>query len=100
MMTGSRAVGAVVTLVLLLGACGSGDADGVAVRDASGTVVSAGAWSVFDLRPGDCIGEVSAVGGDVDELPLVPWWTARFRYGPFEWLWRWGTYGLRPRMRA
>jgi uncharacterized protein len=33
-------------------------------------------------------------------LVLAPWWTARFRYGPFEWLWRWGTYGVRPRMRA
>jgi len=33
-------------------------------------------------------------------LILAPWWTARFRYGPFEWLWRWGTYGTRPRMRA
>jgi len=33
-------------------------------------------------------------------LAFAPWWTARFRYGPFEWLWRWGTYGVRPRMRA
>jgi uncharacterized protein len=33
-------------------------------------------------------------------LLLAPWWTVRFRYGPFEWLWRWGTYGVRPRMRA
>lgn len=33
-------------------------------------------------------------------LGFAPWWTARFRYGPFEWLWRWGTYGVRPRMRA
>lgn len=32
-------------------------------------------------------------------LLVAPWWTARFRYGPFEWLWRWGTYGLRPTMR-
>ena len=33
-------------------------------------------------------------------LLLAPWWTERFRYGPFEWLWRWGTYGVRPEMRA
>lgn len=27
------------------------------------------------------------------------WWLARFAYGPAEWLWRWATYGQRPRMR-
>ncbi|HRN61061.1 MAG TPA: DUF418 domain-containing protein [Luteimonas sp.] len=27
------------------------------------------------------------------------WWLARFRFGPMEWLWRWATYGQRPRMR-
>lgn len=25
------------------------------------------------------------------------WWLERFRYGPVEWLWRWLTYGERPR---
>lgn len=29
------------------------------------------------------------------ELGLSPWWLARFRFGPFEWLWRTMTY-LRP----
>jgi len=33
-------------------------------------------------------------------LAFAPWWTARFRAGPFEWLWRWGTYGGRPAMRV
>lgn len=32
-------------------------------------------------------------------LLFAPWWTARFRFGPFEWLWRWGTYGTRPLLR-
>jgi uncharacterized protein len=33
-------------------------------------------------------------------LTAAPWWTARFRYGPVEWLWRWGTYGRRPALRG
>lgn len=27
------------------------------------------------------------------------WWLARFRYGPMEWLWRYGTYGQAPAFR-
>lgn len=27
------------------------------------------------------------------------WWLARYRFGPAEWLWRWGTYGARPELR-
>lgn len=27
------------------------------------------------------------------------WWLARFRYGPLEYLWRWGTYGRAPAFR-
>lgn len=27
------------------------------------------------------------------------WWLSRYRFGPVEWLWRWGTYGKRPAMR-
>jgi hypothetical protein len=42
------------------------------VRDDAGRVVAAGPWSVFDLRPGDCIGDVSDLKGDTDEVPLVP----------------------------
>jgi hypothetical protein len=52
---------------LLLAACGGAD-----VRDDAGRVVAAGPWSVFDLRPGDCIGDVSDLKGDTDEVPLVP----------------------------
>jgi len=57
------AAGAVV-----LAGCGGG-AD---IRDDAGRVVAAGPWSVFDLRPGDCIGDVSGLAGDTDEVPLVP----------------------------
>ena len=30
---------------------------------------------------------------------LAIWWLRRWRYGPVEWLWRWGTYGARPPLR-
>lgn len=69
--TRSRAMAAVVALALLLGACGEGS-DSAAVRDASGAVIDAGSWSVFDLRAGDCIGDVSSLAGDSADVPLVP----------------------------
>jgi hypothetical protein len=60
-------LGAFATLVIVAG-CG-GD---VGIRDASGRVVAAGPWNVFDLRAGDCIGDTSQVSGDLAEAPLVP----------------------------
>ena len=35
----------------------------------------------------------------VFQLATSPWWLARFRFGPVEWLWRALTYGARPPMR-
>jgi hypothetical protein len=52
---------------LVAAACGGED-----VRGEDGRVVNAGFWSVFDLRPGDCIGADDSLSGDVDEVPLVP----------------------------
>jgi hypothetical protein len=49
---------------LLLAGCSS-----EIIRDEDGTVVNAGSWSVFDLRPGDCIVEGTA---ETDMVPLVP----------------------------
>lgn len=34
------------------------------------------------------------------QLAWSPWWLARFRFGPAEWLWRSLTYGKRQAMRA
>jgi hypothetical protein len=48
---------------LLLAGCSAEN-----IRDEDGTVVSAGSWSVFDLRPGDCISEFSSE----DMVPLAP----------------------------
>jgi uncharacterized protein len=33
------------------------------------------------------------------QLVASRWWLARFRHGPMEWLWRFGTYGRRPSLR-
>lgn len=57
-----------MTLGVVLAACsGSGD-----IRDSAGTVVTAGSWSVFDLRVGDCIAPDEFASGDADEVQLVP----------------------------
>lgn len=40
------------------------------IRNDAGEVVSAGDWSVFDVRPGDCIKD--GVAGDKDMVPLIP----------------------------
>ena len=53
---------------LLLAAC-SGDEE---VRNASGTVVNAGTWSVFDLREGDCLLPDPELTGEVADVPVVP----------------------------
>jgi len=66
-LTSIRHVAASIALLLVLAACGAED-----IRDEAGRVVSEGPWSVFDLRSGDCIGDVSDLAGEVDELPLVP----------------------------
>ena len=34
------------------------------------------------------------------QLLWSPWWLARFRFGPVEWLWRSLTYGKKQPMRA
>jgi len=46
-------------------------------------------------------GQVAVVAGIwVLQLTWSPWWLARFRYGPLEWLWRSGTYMKRQPMRT
>lgn len=64
-----RAVGVggfALTAAVLLGACGSSDAQ----RDDAGAVVRAGNEGVYDLRVGDCLD--GDVGEDVTKVPLVP----------------------------
>jgi hypothetical protein len=58
---------ALVSAALIIAGCG-----GEEVRDDDGRVVAAGSWSVFDLRPGDCLLVDDSLQGDVDEVPLVP----------------------------
>lgn len=40
-----------------------------------------------------------AVGIWLAQLALARAWLVRFDIGPAEWLWRWATYGVRPRWR-
>ena len=44
-----------------------------------------------------CVGIVVAIWGL--QLAWSPWWLARFRFGPLEWLWRTLSYGQRQPMR-
>jgi uncharacterized protein len=34
------------------------------------------------------------------QIPLSHWWLARFRFGPFEWIWRALTYTQRQALRV
>lgn len=58
---------ALLTLGLMAACSGSGD-----IRNSAATVVTAGAWSVFDLRLGDCIAPDGLAASDSDEVLLVP----------------------------
>jgi uncharacterized protein len=40
-----------------------------------------------------------SLGAFVIQLLMSRWWLASFDFGPFEWLWRWWTYGVRPPLR-
>jgi len=59
---------AVGLLAVALTACGN-DAS---VRDDDGVVVNAGAWSVFDLRVGDCLAPEPDLTGEISDVPVVP----------------------------
>jgi hypothetical protein len=63
-------VGTSAVLVLgagLLASCGGGGE----IRAESGEVVLPGSWSVFDLRPGDCLDATDAEG-DISDVTVVP----------------------------
>jgi len=44
-----------------------------------------------------CVGVVAGIWAL--QLAWSPWWLARFRFGPLEWLWRTLSYGHRQPMR-
>lgn len=64
-----RAGLAVVALALVLAACSDKDAG---VRAANGEVTKAGPWSVFDLRPGDCLAPPADAVGAAATIAVVP----------------------------
>ena len=43
---------------------------------------------------------IAAAGLIAVQLVVSPWWLARFRFGPAEWLWRSLTYGRLQPMRV
>jgi uncharacterized protein len=46
------------------------------------------------------VGQLGFVAGIwIVQLLYSPWWMARFRFGPLEWLWRALTYRTRPPFR-
>lgn len=57
------------TAAVVLAACSGSDAS---VRDATGAVMKAGTWSVFDLRKGDCLDPDPDAKGEVAKIGLVP----------------------------
>jgi hypothetical protein len=57
----------VVVGLMVVSACSGGD-----VRDAAGKVVNPGNWSVFDLRPGDCLNPADDLSGDISVIAVVP----------------------------
>jgi uncharacterized protein len=52
----------------------------------------------LDVRP--LVGLTMAVGLFAVDALFSRWWLARFRYGPFEWLWRSATYARRQPLRV
>jgi uncharacterized protein len=48
---------------------------------------------------GPTLSLVFAVAVFALQIAFSRWWLARHRFGPAEWLWRWGTYGVRPTLR-
>lgn len=65
--TSLRPVVAAVGALALLAGCSGGD-----VRDSAGKVVAPGSWSVFDLRPGDCLDPGDDLSGDISDIDVVP----------------------------
>jgi hypothetical protein len=68
---GRRLAGALVLVAAsVLAGCSDDGAD--AARDGFGRVVSAGAWSVFELQAGDCLSPDPDLVGEVAEIAVVP----------------------------
>jgi len=56
---------------IAVGALVTGCSTTASIRDDSGRVTTAGDWSVFDLRPGDCFDPFSGVTA-ADTVTLIP----------------------------
>lgn len=67
------------------------------------TLIGIGVFYGVGAGVGPNHGVAAVLIAAVAVLCLQLWWShawlARFHYGPMEWLWRWATYGRRPRLR-
>lgn len=48
---------------------------------------------------GPTLSLVCAIAVFAVQIVFSRWWLSRYRFGPAEWLWRWGTYGVKPGLR-
>jgi len=62
------------------------------------TAVMVAARGPLHLQDGTSWPTVLGLAGGIvlAQALLSTWWLRRFRFGPLEWLWRWGTWGNRP----
>ncbi len=65
----ARVAALIVTVGVLAAACSSGEPER---EEGTPGVTKAGDLSVFDLQPGDCLGDLEELTDQLTELPVVP----------------------------
>ncbi len=76
-----------------LGAVGRMALTNYLLQSVLGTALYYGYGLGLELKLGNFAGLVLGMAVFALQIPLSTWWLRRFRFGPFEWLWRSLTYG-------